>query len=202
MILMSRLFSRHGFHAGRFKAFLLTLIVVVASVAGVYAYLRSLLAGTGPGATITSPPLEFSIQLEKASFRGDENITIKFSLTNIGNETITAFKSHIDSIEGFVSTESYKASSTEGDQAFHFGFSIIDANGTLVYQRSGGWLIESYDIIIQPGGYVNQALIWNSHFFSSSPLPEGMYQITGVFSAAVNGSWITLDTPSIVFVVD
>jgi hypothetical protein len=207
MIVMSELFSKHGFRAGHSKAFLLVLIVAVASVTGVYAYFKLLPAGAGPRTTITSPPLEFSIQLEKASFQGYENITIRFSLTNIGNETIKIAKSYIDSITGFLSTESYKASSPDwdiqsDDETFHFGFSIIDANGTLVYQRIRGWTPTVYNISIEPGGYVKQAFTWNYYIFSSSPLPKGTYQITGVFSAAVNGSWITLEAPSIAFVID
>jgi hypothetical protein len=189
--------------AAHSKAFLLVLIVTVASVAGVYVYFKLLPAG-GPRATITSPPLELSIQLEKASFHGDDNITIKFSLTNIGNETIKLTKPYIDGIEPpFLSTESYKASSPQGDiQSFHFGFSIMNANGTQVYQRTRGCTPTVYEIIIQPEGCVKQAFMWSNYFVSSAPLPEGTYQIRGVFSAGVHGSWITLEAPSIAFVID
>jgi len=101
------------------KPVFLVVVIVVALLASVYAYLASLPPQRGPRVSITSPPLEFSMELEKAEFQQGENVTIRLSLKNIGNETIT------------LRWGKYYA---YYDKVMYFDFYITDANNTLVYQ--------------------------------------------------------------------
>ena len=65
------------------------LVVVVGSPIMAYAYSKLSQPTAGPKVFITSSPLIFSMELQKANFQYGENITIKFRLENIGNKTIT-----------------------------------------------------------------------------------------------------------------
>jgi len=198
------------------KAALLVAAIVVALVAGVYAY-RMLLSQQqiGPRVTITSPPLEFSMELEKAEFAVGENITIKFYLKNISNQTIRVTKFRMVSVEPsdkILFTEADRASTPAGVEhllsvLFHFGFSVTDNNGTEVFRSSHGPMPTQYNIVFEPSGYVKQTLIWKPEketLVSIEPLLDGTYQVRGIlYSISLNDAWppITLETPSIALAI-
>jgi hypothetical protein len=202
---MSERFSRNGFHAGRFKALLLVLIVAVASVAGVYAYIRSLPAQSGPSATITSLPLEFSILLDKGTFQFGENFTIQFLLKNISNKTVTLTKwapGGVPGYEGILDTETNGVTLYRGD--FQFEFTVKASNGTVIYENGPSLWEGEYQIVIEPSGYLKQMLHWSQYYKMDyeAPVPKGMYQLTGQFSSGMSGSQINLETPPVTFTID
>ena len=90
------IFSKNWFKTNFSKVLLVTLIVIVVSVASVYAYLEFLLPQSGPRASITSPPLEFSLELDKERYQFGENTTLIFYLRNISNQTVTLEKPYWD----------------------------------------------------------------------------------------------------------
>jgi len=198
------------------KVALLVAVIVVGLVAGVFAYRLSLLQQMiGPRVTITSPPLEFSMELEKAEFAVSENITMKFCLKNISNQTIKVTKLHwapVEPSDKILFTESEGINMPPGyahllSILFHFGFSIAYNNGTEVFRFVSGPMPTLYDIIFEPGGYVKQTLFWEpikETPVSSEPLPNGTYQIRAIlYRIEVNEVWppITLETPSITLAI-
>lgn len=175
-----------------------TVAILVAAI-GVYAYLQSL-PQAGPRASITSPPLEFSIELAKTAFQQTENITMRFCLKNIGNATIRVIKPSmwvIDPHDSTVTTEADGASTPDDPRElsvlFHFGFCVTDSNGTEVYKVTEGKFLMICYIDLEPNGYVKQTLVWNYYYIYGSPLPKGTYQIRGIFK--------NLETPSIAFMI-
>ena len=208
MVLMFNRFSRHGFPVGHFKALLLVLVVAVASVAGVYAYIRSQPVQTGPSATMISLPLEFSVSLDKGTFQLGENFTIQFLLRNVGNQTVTLIKYSMGGFpyKGDLDTEVEGATVYNYQNAFHFAFTIKASNGTLVLQLGPGALAAIYVISIEPGGYLRQTVHWDYYYqiHVAIPLPKGTYQLTGQFNAGMGESYynINLETSPITFIID
>lgn len=186
------------------KVFALGVAVVLLGAIIVYGmgYLggrESVSSQAGPRASITSPPLEFSIELSKTEFQQTENITMRFCLKNIGNTTIRVIKrsmSVIDPRDGTV-TEADGASIPDDPRGlsvlFHFGFCVTDSNGTEVYKLTEGKFQATYDIVLEPNGYVKQTRVWNYYYIYGSSLPKGTYQIRGIFKS--------LETPSIAFMI-
>jgi hypothetical protein len=189
------------------KAAFLVVIIVVALAASVYAYFKLLPSQSGPKVSITSPPLEFSIELNKAEYQFGENITITFNLRNIGNQTVTVTKLTEDSIDPFYQILFTDAEGASTDHPnpnmisylFHFGYSILDINGTKVYERIGDGIAALYDIVLEPNGYVKQTYIWYREYHFQF-LPRGTYQIRGIFNHFTTQG-ITLETPSIAFII-
>jgi hypothetical protein len=206
MIIMSERFSRHGFHASRFKALLLVLVVTAASVAGVYAYLKSLQVQTGPSATITSLPLEFSISLDKGTFQLGENFSIHFLLKNVGNQTVTLTKPTMGGFDiGAVDNELEGTTFSNYPNAFHFELMIKSSNGTLVDQIGPGVWQSLYVIRIEPSGYLKQTLHLG-YFYQKDygvPFPKGIYELTGQFNArwGESSNSVNLETPSITLTI-
>ena len=188
--------------SNRARAVMLVSVLIAASVLSVYAYLSSLTPQRGPRVAITSPPLEFSMELDKVEYAYGENVTITFCLKNIGNETITVGKSSIDIIEGVTSTEASGVNDPR-PSAFHFGFSIADDNGTVIYERFKGATQEAYKFTVEPDGYLRQIFFWSQYGFLASPLPRGAYQIRGIFRGHCTPGFGTsiLETPSITFMI-
>jgi hypothetical protein len=208
MTLMFNRFSRHGSPVGHFKALLLVLIAAVASVAGVYAYIRSQPVQTGPSATIISLPLEFSVSLNKGTFQLGENFTIQFLLKNVGNQTVALTKPSMGGFpyKGVLDTEVEGATVGHYVNACHFAFTIKASNGTLVLQMGPGAFAAIYVISIEPGGYLKQTLHWNYYYQIGLgiPFPKGTYQLTGQFNAGMGESYnnINLETSPITFIID
>jgi len=197
--------SNHG------KAAFLVIIMVVSLAAGVYAYISSLSPQGGPRATITSPPLEFSMELDKAEYEYGKNVTITFCLKNTSNQTITVTKSqmHAASPYNILMTEADGASTPPENSEhllshlFHFDFSIKASNGTDVYQWSLSRFAfaATYDIVFEPYGYLKQTLVWDYDYgHGNLPLAKGTYQTRSIldnFVIQYGPGPLTLETPSI-----
>ena len=205
-----KIFSENWFRGSPLKALSLVLIVVVVSVVAVHAYFRLLSPQAGPRVSITSPPLEFSMELGMAEYQHGENITITFLLRNIGNETINVTKSSRWLIYPDLFAIPMEAKGATPQHVvsglFHFGFSIAHQNGTEIFKQSSGDLQATYDFFIEPEGYIKQTWIW-VNLWEGSPvidtLPRGTYQIRGIFYGAVVPGFAvsTLETPSITFMI-
>ena len=184
----------------RRAAFVAAFLIAVLAVS-VYAYLASLPSPPGPRVTITSPPLEFSMQIDKTQYNLGENMTIRFWLKNTSNMTITLHYSSIFPYEG------------GHGMPMLFDFIITSANGTEVYRWSEGHAAAEvvYEFTLDPGQEINQTNIW----FQTSwdllhtkevQVPAGTYYIRGVVPPGrvgfgVNGvGQIALETPSVAFV--
>lgn len=184
------------------KAGLIIAVMVVALVAGTYAYLASLPSG-GPRVTITSPPLEFSIEPNKIDFQQSENITIKFYTSNIGNDTVML---------------TWLGYYLYYDTWMPFDFYIVDANNTVIYQwtRTRGELEVPKDITLNPSEKLERIYVWNqkSNYLNDAQvlvetqIPKGTYEIRGILGPILidrTDDWskpkITLETPPIAFVV-
>lgn len=188
-------------------------VIVVALVVSVYAYWAALPPPAGPRATITSYPLEFSIELSKTEYQFGENITITFQIKNISNETVTLTKLYhwgISNYSMIMITEANGAKTPNYERLisvlFHFGLSLTDHNGTIVFIQTTGIAPATYDILLEPNGYVKQTVMGNYVFNGLEPfsyLPRGTYQIRGIqqYCVILGIGDISLETPSITFIV-
>jgi hypothetical protein len=188
--------------------FAAAILVVSLAVSG-YAYWVLLPPQGGPRVTITSPPVEFSMELDKTEYQYGENITIIFSLENISNQTITISKSYwwpIDPVHGILSTEAEGANISAPQiphllsALFHFGLGITDQNGTKVFEQYRGLSPATYNFSIEPSGHVKQTLVLGPDW---DTLPKGTYQIRGIQYCGILGYWWgKLETPTITFVIN
>jgi len=183
------------------------LVIVLGLTVGVFAYSRLSHPPAGPRASVTSQPLKFSMELEKAEFQYGENITIKFRLENIGNETITIERWNPPGWPYEYKETSYFNVYAQDEwklREFHFGFQIMDTNGTEVYDVSEGILDYVYDLRIDPGGWIEQTITWDYYsIYHTLPLSLGTCQIKGVFRHRLNGRALyTLETPSIMCIIE
>ena len=182
------------------KAVIAAAFLIAVLAVSVYAYLASLPSPPGPRVTITSPPLEFSMQIGKTEYNLGENMTIRFWLKNTSNMTIT-----LDYSEEYI---------YEG-KAMLFDFIITSANGTEVYRWSEGHfaLAVVYDFTLDPGQEINQTNIWfqtswDPLYIKEVQVPAGTYYIRGVIPPrragfGINGvGQIALETPSVAFVTN
>lgn len=194
-------------HPGR--AVFLVGVIVVALAAGVYAYLASLPLQQGPRVSITSPPVEFSLELDKTEYQYGENISIRLCLKNVGNKTITLRKSSRwpiwpnDPRFPPIFTEASKAAPEPAVIGyFHFGFSITHQNGTEIFKEYSGVLPMGYEFTVEPGGYVKQTWIWwNPLPTVPYHIPKGTHQIRGIPYCGISGlGSVRLETPSITFI--
>ncbi len=123
-------------HSRNRKAGFLVAVVAMALIASVYAYYALLPPQKGQLALITSPPIEFSMELNKADFASDENVTVRLSLKNISNKTITvgmhAWQFHCNS----VLTETVDPS--EELVSFYTWHQEWDWSGTYIYPVQKG----------------------------------------------------------------
>jgi len=184
------------------------LVIVLGLTVGVFAYSRFSLSPAGPRASVTSQPLKFSMELGKAEFQYGENITIKFRLENIGNETITINRWNPPGWpSGYKETSYSKVHGFDGlfgEEEFHFGFRITYPNGTEIYEYTDGMLDYVYSFRMDSGGWIEQNIILDYYsielakIYNPYQLARGIYQIRGVFK---NGPH-TLETPSITFAIE
>jgi hypothetical protein len=216
--------SLGGLFASRLRRILMATVVIIAVLCtGAYAYWVSppLPKTAGPSVSITSAPLQLSIGLDKTEYAATDNLTVYFSLRNISNKTVTVTETHgsglgleplisgirlTTSAEGVsVPVDPYKL-----DHRFHFYFSWVESNGTVIFDmRNLGRLNELYDIVLEPNGCLNQTLyISPTDYFGIPGLPPltGAFQIRGFLSDVwingIAGPTVTLETPGIAFAVN
>jgi len=198
--------SLGGLFASRLRKILVATVIIIALLgASAYAYWASLSSPTGPSVTLTSPPLELSMTLDKTQYSFTENMTISFCLRNISNETVTLTRpdmmeappgSVITAAEGVTILPSQNLLT----DLYHFGIILYSSNGTVILRDVVGPLKATYDIILQPNASLNQTefdnfgstLDENGKVVQSAP---GAYGI----SAVLRMGQFELDTPSITF---
>jgi len=218
--------SLGGLFASRLRRILMATVVIIALLcAGAYAYWVSLpLPRTaGPRVSITSTPLQLSIGLDKTEYAATDNLTVYFSLRNISNKTVTVTETHgyglglEPLIPGIRLTTSAEGASVpvdpyKLDHRFHFYFSWVESNGTVIFDpRVGsiGLTDDLYDIVLEPNSCLNQTLYISptDYFGIPGQLPlTGAFQISGflynVWINGIAGPTVTLETPGIAFAVN
>lgn len=200
------------------RALLLAAILVAGLAAGAYTYYVSMRSPitVGPSVSITSPPLQLSIGLDKTKYATTDNLTLDFSLRNISNKTVTVEKTFGSTLGTEPSYPVYTlTTSTEGVSTpggpnsaagFQFGFVWVEGNGTVVEKQPQLMLQEVYDILLEPNGCLNQTLyisITGFYGISGQPPQTGAFQIQeSLPSAVVDGVGpITVETPGIAFTI-
>jgi hypothetical protein len=181
---------------------LVSAALIIVLVVGTYAYLQSLPPAVGPRVSLLSPPLEFSMELDKAEFQQGENVTVKLAMKNTGSEEIT-----------LMWTSFYQFL----DRVLYFDICITDSNGTVVFQWSRvyfalGAVIEKS---LNPGEQLTSMYFWYQekyHYpegqkpeysYQEGQVPKGIYCIRGLsrqFTLTADGQTtplMTLETPSI-----
>lgn len=182
---------------------ILIVTLLAASLVGSYAYFSSQLPTKGPRVSLTSFPIELTVGLDKTEYTSEENITIEFCVRNISNTTLKIMKSYSWGADPIVvSTESVGASIEPSwrsvDRLFHFGLSLAYGNGTEILRVSEGIMASVCDILLEPNGYIKQTSELDRGW-GVIPLQVGTYEMRAIFEASLNGSSITLETPSIGF---
>jgi len=181
--------------ANPLKVFSVVLVLAVVSGVAVYAYLGLLTPQAGR-ATITSPPIEFSMELDKAEYLLGENVTIKLSLKNISNRTITLYWSKFYA---------------HYDMVMYFDFYVMHSNTTLVYQWTEDHIAlpAVLEETLNPGEQLISIYVWHqtTAYPDRAQVPAGTYFVRGFtrrVGLTVEGqtSVITLETPSIAFIVN
>ena len=187
------------------------LIVGLASIAYAYWVSLPLPGAAGPSVSITSPPLQLSMGLDKTEYATTDNLTVYFSLRNISNKTVTVTESSWSNfgLEPRVSsfrleTSAEGVTSSHLSNAFHFQFSWVYSNGTVVFDTRNLFRgSEIYDIVLAPDGCLNQTLYISPTEEFGRPLQAGALLIRGFLSHVyIDGSappTVTLETPSIAF---
>jgi hypothetical protein len=192
----------------RLRKMLITVLVIVTVLgAGVYGYLASLPSTTGPSVTLTSPPIELSMTLDKTQYSFAENMTISFHLRNISNETVILTKtSWRAAAPGEIVTKAEGVTTYPENLLtvlIHFGILMYSSNGTVIAGFVEGSDQANYDIILQPNGSLNQTIFANfAYTVNESGRMEcapGAYGISAVFKASTISAGYTLETPSITF---
>jgi hypothetical protein len=143
-----------------------------------------LLPHEGPRATKVSPPLEFSIQLQKTQFQQGDPFNVSFSLRNVGNKTIGL---------------------SWGDGRF-FDFKVEDADGSEVYRWYSDHTYPEavFDETLDPDGVFAWTDTWVLY---PGDVTKGTYFVKGIvypFTLFVDGSYtrISLETPTITFTLN
>lgn len=178
------------------KSIVLVLIFVVASFAVSYAYFRSLIPLKITRAKTVSWPLEFSIELDKTDFERGENVSVRVSLKNISNRTVTL---------------KWGKYYSPADQTICFDFHVFDVNNSLIYRWSQlqGALLSWKTIVLNASQQWTNYFCWYQQFDYPQDLvkvPAGIYSIVGL----TNGAGLTtdnetrgveLETPSLTFTI-
>ena len=194
------------------RIIVLTVVIVAALGVSIFAYTISLPPPKGPKVTITSPPFEFSMSLDKSVYSLHDNVTISFSLRNISNETVTIEKSSMDfEGPGLVATESEGVTIGVGYASylvsvlFHFGYILYNSSGAVIDQALEGIAQAGYSLVFEPNASLNQTLSKTLAEYRVgqplSPIQEGSYQISGAIWGLTNAENSTLETPPIKFTI-
>ena len=195
---MANSFSFKNLLNSRFKKAAITAILLIAIFSiGTYAYLASLPPQEGPKVTVTSSPLQFSMQLDKTDYSLGENISITISLKNIGSENVT------------IKWPSYR----EFYGVFwYFDFIIMDQNGTKIDQWGDvyGLLEAVLKRTLAPGDQLTTVYTWTQRIsYTAVQVPKGIYSIKALsreFGLAIGNQTmaslpISLETPTITFTI-
>lgn len=191
---------RSLFASRRHRAVLVSVALILVLAVSTYAYVRSLLPAVGPRVSLVSPPLEFSMELDKAEFQQGENVTVTLSMKNMGSEEIrlmwTSFFLYLDRV-------------------LYFDVSVTDSNGTLVFQWGSEYfaLGMTREKSLDPGEQLTTMYFWDQwtepvaqepqFTYPKGIVPKGTYYVKGLsrqFTLTADGQTtplMTLETPSI-----
>ena len=201
------------------KTLVAALVIIVALSVVAYAYWRSLPSQTGPIVTLTSPPIELSLLLDKTDQVISSNMSVHFSLRNISNMTITLTWPNwpwrpVGTDEGkYWLTTTAEGIAMYDDtllyQGLQFGYILTSSNGTIIEDNPSDYIIipSSYDITFEPNASINQTLTIDLLQYRDQmhhPIQQGTYQISATLHAYLNegGNFtgpLTWETPSITF---
>lgn len=176
------------------KAIFAVIISIAVLGASSYAYLASLPPHEGPKVSTVSPPLEFSIQLERADFEQGGLINASLTLTNTGNKTIGL-------------------SWGNGDI---FDLIVEDANGTHIWRWGffHAHINAVVDKALSPDGSLAYYYWWDQRIpfegmgpYPVGQVPKGTYFVKGSvfpFTLNVDGhvSNLSLETPTIAITIN
>ena len=172
----------------------MVMILSTVVLVSVYAYVISSRLASGPRASIISPPLEFSIELNKPEYTLGEKMDMTFVMRNIGNKTITL---------------SWPDYAIGGDgKAMFFDFYITDINDTIIYH----WSLEAIMLpsviekTLTPGQQLTCICPWlqKTAYPEEAQAPMGAYDVRGLtrhFGMTIDGesTGISLETPMVTF---
>jgi hypothetical protein len=180
------------------KAVFLIILVIVVLAASGYAYFASLPPKSGPRASILSSPVEFTIELSTTEFTRGPGITVRATLRNISNKTITLTWGDYFGVD-------------ENLEEACFDFIVVDVNNSQVYRESqyGGTIATEVTKTLGPNEQMGDVFVWDqkTHYKDPEPVPKGTYSIrasTRPCGLTVDDqtSGINLETPSITFTID
>jgi len=176
-------------------ALLVTIVVAIVATSA-FAFWLSPPHKSGPKASTVSQPLEFTIELDKTEFQQGEDVTVRLSLRNISNETITVAWPNYHIYEGMV---------------MYFNFNVLDENGTVVYawKMNYGYAQAFITRPLEPNEEITNAYPWHQLTdlaLGSGQVPEGSYSVRGLsrlFELTVGNqkTKMTLETPTIAFTI-
>jgi hypothetical protein len=167
-----------------------------------YAYYASLSPQAGPKVTVTSPPLQFSMQIDKTEYNMGENISIMFWLNNTSNETLKVEYANTPILEPFIPFKRFDfvVSNESGELYDDATQHSWKSNGTFELGRY-------YFYTLNPGEEIIETNFWDQKDLLMNQVPAGMYYLRGVIpvwevSFRINGGpWIKLETPSLSFII-
>jgi len=135
------------------------------------------------------------MKLDKAEYKLGENVTIRLSVKNIDNKTIT-----------LTWYEYYMYDNA----LMYFDFYIIDANGTLVYQwtKDHAALQAVLKRTLSPGEQLTSVYPWYqlNGYPNEAQVPAGTYTVRGStrkvgLTVEDQTAAITLETPTVTFII-
>lgn len=177
-------------------------LVIVLVSSSIYAYYRSMPPRTGPRVSLVSPPLEFSLQLEKTTFVSGENISVSISLRNISNQTITAIWSQYSVASWTIPGQLTSSIFPDHPGRVVLDFILSDENGTSICRLFARENTATVSRILAPQEIVTQTFLWNQrvpNIWFDSPayvfVPSGVYYIKGTTIPMSVEGWAFFEQP-------
>lgn len=178
-------------------AVILALGLAAVLVASIYAYYLSITPHRSPKASVTSGPLEFSVELNRTDFLAGESVSVRIRAKNTANATIKLVWSEVHLW-------------SDPEQIAYFDYSICDANGTEVFQWLRGVGAEA--VIIERTLNPSEQLVNIHNWTQTTGYPDfttvqkGNYLVKALLSDVAlefNGqrSTITLETPDVTITI-
>ena len=174
----------------------LALVIVIALSSSAYAYWRINASSPSLYVTATYPPLELRLELEKAEFQLEENVTVHLCLKNVDSKPVEI---------GF---SSFCIGDTPPFRRV-LRFIVKDENGTDVYMHPVIMFLAVYDFVLQPGEQRIETYEWAQTYsldpYAGQPFKPGKYQIMGqTLNYGIRGDLLRdpiLETPRITITI-
>jgi len=188
------------FHSRRVILIVTAVLVIILVSSSIYAYYWSLPPHTGPRVSLVSPPLEFSLQLEKTTFARGENISISISLRNISNRTVTMSWLGYGATDAGSLRDGYVVSSVfpaGTPKRLVLDFLVSDENGTVIGELINRVESSVVSLTLAAGETATQTFLW---YTSIDLIPSGLYYLKATTSSMYVNEWPSfeqLETSSI-----